>query len=261
MAADTIVKFGGVNFSYGDIPALVDVDMEVARGQVFGIVGPNGGGKTTLLKLVAGLVSPDSGKIELNFKKANGGRIGYMPQRAAVNWKFPIKAIDVILMGLYGKIGLFRRPGAVEKAAALEAAERMSVRDLAGRRISELSGGQQQRVFIARAIVANPELLLLDEPAANMDPESQDRLYKSLETLRDDLGLTIMLVTHDIAVIPKICNQVACVNRRVAAHDEPEHKTCPITTDYLGTEKEIFLHGDFPHRMVARKEGDADHRH
>jgi ABC-type Mn2+/Zn2+ transport system ATPase subunit len=261
MATDTIVKFTGVNFHYGNVPALTDVNLEVARGQVFGIVGPNGGGKSTLLKLIAELLKPDSGKIEFHFKKTNSGRIGYMPQRAAVNWKFPIRVIDVITMGLYAKIGLFRQPGANDRKTALEAADRMSVRDLSGRHISELSGGQQQRVFIARAIAAKPELLLLDEPAANMDPESQDRLYKSLESLRDDLGLTIMLVTHDMAVIPKICSQVACVNRLVAAHDEPEHKTCPIATEYLGTEKEIFLHGDFPHRMVTRKKGDAEHTH
>jgi len=257
-----IVKIRGLNFSYGDVPALEDVDMDIQRGHVFGMVGPNGGGKTTLLKLLAGLLRPDSGKIEFSFRNPNNGNgIGYMPQAAAVNLNFPIKVADVIMMGLFGRIGPLRRPGAADRRAATDAAKRMGVAELMGRHISELSGGQRQRVFIARAIAANPELLLLDEPAANMDPASQDRLYDLLAELRDGLGLTIVLVTHDMAVIPKICKQVACVNRRAIVHDEPEPAACPITTEYLGTGKEIFLHGNFPHRMVPHSDDGQEHRH
>jgi ABC-type Mn2+/Zn2+ transport system ATPase subunit len=255
-----VVKIDDVSFSYGDMPVLEDVNIEIERGQVFGIVGPNGGGKTTLLKIVADLLKPDSGKITYNLKEAGKTpAIEYMPQLAAVNWTFPIKVSDVILMGLYGDIGMFRRPGRKERELVREATHRMGIENLAGRHISELSGGQKQRVFIARALAAKPELLLLDEPAANMDASSQDMLYKQLEELRDELGLTILLVTHDMGVVPKICNQVACVNRRVDVHDKPGNLTCPITEDFLGTQKEIFLHGDFPHRMVKRGEGEPGH--
>ncbi|MFA6449670.1 MAG: metal ABC transporter ATP-binding protein [bacterium] len=260
-----IVTLENVSFGYGASPALEGVNIHIERGQVFGIVGPNGGGKTTLLKLVADLIKPSSGKITFNLKSGDKNpRIGYMPQYASVNWSFPVKVSDVILMGLYGELGMFHRPGRRERELAHESAQRIGIDELINRHISELSGGQQQRVFIARALAAKPEILLLDEPAANMDAAAQDMLYNQLEKLRDELGLTVLLVTHDMGVVPKICNQVACVNRIVEVHDKPENLTCPITKDYLGTQKEILLHGDFPHRMVRRDEGGPErtgHRH
>lgn len=257
---DPIITFENVSYRYGDKTALSDVSLHIERGQVFGIVGPNGGGKTTFLKLVADLIKPDSGKITFNLKGSrNGKRIGYMPQHASVNWNFPIKVSDVIVMGLYGDIGLIKKVTRKHKEAALDAAHRMGIESLISRHIAELSGGQQQRVFIARAIVSNPELLLLDEPAANMDSNSQDLLYNAIGIIRDELKLTILLVTHDMAVVPKICNQVACVNINVNVHDKPDHLTCPIADDYLGSEKEIFLHGKYPHRMVLRQDGEPDH--
>jgi len=261
--SDWIVELTEVSFKYNGARALESVGFQIERGQVFGIVGPNGGGKTTLLKLIAGLLIPETGRITFNFRKSASGssHIGYMPQHATVNWKFPIKVGDVIMMGLYGELGLIKRPGAREKDAAREAARRMGIEELMDRHISELSGGQQQRAFIARALSARPELLLLDEPAANMDSASQDLLYNLLEELRDELELTILLVTHDMGVVPKICNQVACVNRIVEVHDKPTNLTCPITTDYLGTQKEFFLHGNFPHRMVERRGDKPDHGH
>ncbi|HPN93860.1 MAG: High-affinity zinc uptake system ATP-binding protein ZnuC [bacterium ADurb.Bin236] len=253
--SDAIVKAKGISFSYDGAatPAIAGVSMDVERGQVFGMVGPNGGGKSTLLKLVAGLIKPEEGQIEFDFRRsANGRGVGYMPQHASANWRFPIKVIDVILMGMYGELGMMKRVGASERAAAAEAAEIMEVGDMSSRHISELSGGQRQRVFIARALAAKPELLLLDEPAAGMDAHSQDSFYALIERLRDDLGLTIIIVTHDMGVIPRVCNQVACVNVNVVVHDKPERLTCPVTEGFIGEHKEIFLHGDIPHRVVRR---------
>lgn len=256
---DPIITFENVSYSYGETRALEDVSIHIERGQVFGIVGPNGGGKTTLLKLVAELIKQDTGKITFNLKKSGDGtRIGYMPQFALVNWNFPVKVSDVILMGLYGDLGLFRKPGRKQIELAHDSARRMGIDQLLNRHIAELSGGQRQRVFIARALASKPEMLLLDEPAANMDSASQDMLFNLIGELRDDLGLTILLVTHDMGVVPKICNQVACVNRGVIVHDKPDHLTCPVIDDYLGSEKEIFLHGKYPHRMVMRKDGEPD---
>jgi zinc transport system ATP-binding protein len=264
---EPIVVLENVSFNYGAARVLEEVNVGIDRGQVFGIVGPNGGGKTTLLKLVADLLKPDSGTIKYNLKSQDKTlRIGYMPQHATVNWSFPVKVGDVILMGMYGELGMFHRPGRRERELARDAAKRMGIENLFDRHIAELSGGQQQRAFIARALAAKPELLLLDEPAANMDAASQDMLYNQLEELRDKLGLTILLVTHDMGVVPKICNQVACVNLRVETHEKPENLTCPITGDYLGTEKELLFHGNLPHRMVKRVEGGPElpehgHRH
>jgi len=252
---DSILSVKDVSFYYGDLKILDSVNAEVERGHVFGIVGPNGGGKSTLLKIIAGLLKPAGGSVSFDFRNGVGRSIGYMPQHASVNWKFPIKVLDVIMMGSYGELGLVRRPGRREREVARRAAERMGVEKFMGRHISELSGGQQQRVFIARALASEPELLLLDEPASNIDSESQDRLYELIEQLRDELGLTIMIVTHDLMVIPKICKQVACVNRQVYVHDRPDNITCPVSDEYLGDHKEIFLHGEIPHRVVRRKDG------
>jgi ABC-type Mn2+/Zn2+ transport system ATPase subunit len=259
--SDAIVRVKGVSYIYegAAAPALEGVNMHVERGQVFGMVGPNGGGKSTLLKLIAGLIKPGEGDIEFEFSRSVKGRgVGYMPQHASANWRFPIKVIDVILMGMYGELGIMKRAGAKERAAAMEAAEIMEVGDLGSRHISELSGGQRQRVFIARALAAKPELLLLDEPAAGMDAHSQDSFYALIERLREELGLTIVIVTHDMGVIPRVCNQVACVNVNVVVHDKPERLTCPVTEVFIGEHKEIFLHGDIPHRVVRRGEGGSE---
>ena len=243
----------GATFHYvgAASPAIADVRVEIERGQVFGVVGPNGGGKSTLLKLIAGLLKPDAGTIRLELKRPGAG-VGYMPQHTAANLRFPIKVMDVILMGTYGELGALKRAGARERSLAADAARVLEIDGLASRHISELSGGQRRRVFVARAIAAKPELLLLDEPAAGMDAHSQDIFYELIERLRDELGLTIVIVTHDMGVIPRVCNQVACVNVRVEVHDKPDNLACPVTHDFLGAQKEFFVHGDIPHRVVRR---------
>lgn len=215
------VRLEEVTFSYGDSPVLTNVNLEISSGELAYIVGPNGGGKTTLLKLILGLQKPDRGVIEIFSEAAEKSfhRIGYSPQYIHFDPQFPITVLDIVLMGslINKKFGFFNKK---EREAAFEALSRLDITELAEKRFSQLSGGQRQRVLIARSLVNKPELLMLDEPTANVDFHTEDRLMTIIRELSRDH--TILLVSHDFNFVSDAASKVVCVNRDVHVHPTSE---------------------------------------
>ncbi len=217
-----VIELDHVSFSYNGAPVLEDVTLSVHEQDFLSIVGPNAAGKTTLLKLVLGLLRPSSGRVRVFGRPPakSRARIGYMPQHASLDPLFPVSVLDVVLMGRLGgssRLGPYRRADREEAVKALKMVELAAVRD---RSFSELSGGQRQRVLIARALASCPDLLLLDEPTANMDVAVETELFEILNRLNE--RMTIALVTHDLGFVSSYVKRVACVNRRVAVHHTSE---------------------------------------
>ncbi len=233
-------------FSYNGNPVLKDVSLQVARGEFIAVIGPNGGGKTTLLKLILGLLKPDRGKIRvlgLAPKKA-APRLGYVPQDIHVNREFPVTALDVVLMGRMGPGGK-RRYSPEDRLRAHEALDKLQMGSFCYRRMGELSGGQRQRVLIARAMVSSPEVLVLDEPTSSIDTHGQAEFYELLRSLNE--SVTIVMVSHDMMALHQHVESVACVNRSVHYHGAAE-----ITDEMLDMYEcpvEIVAHG-VPHRVL-----------
>lgn len=204
--------------AYRNAPVLWDIDLDVPPGVMCAVVGPNGAGKSTLLKAALGLVQPTAGHVRffgLRYAKARS-RVGYVPQRSTVDWDFPATALDVVEMGLYGRLGWFRRPGRAARAQALAALASVEMADFAGRPIADLSGGQQQRVFIARALVQDPDLYILDEPMAGVDAVTEAAIVALLKRLRDQ-GRTVIVVHHDLQTVQKYFDWLVMLNVRVIA--------------------------------------------
>jgi manganese/zinc/iron transport system ATP- binding protein len=204
--------------SYRERPVLWDIDLDIPPGVMAGIVGPNGAGKSTLLKAAVGLVEPAAGHVRvfgLPFAQVRL-RVAYVPQRASVDWDFPADVLDVVTMGTYGRLGWFRRPGRVGRAAALAALERVGMQDHARRQIGALSGGQQQRVFLARALVQEADLLILDEPLAGVDAPTERAIVDVLHALRAE-GRTIVVVHHDLSTVEDYFDWLVLLNLRVIA--------------------------------------------
>ena len=205
--------------AYGDRPVLWDVDLEVPTGTLTAIVGPNGAGKTTLLRAVLGLVRPAAGQaLVLGRPYAEQRRlVAYVPQRGSVDWDFPTSVLDVVLMGRYGRLGWVRRPGRGDRDAASSALEQVGMTDLAHRQISQLSGGQQQRVFVARALVQDADVYLLDEPFQGVDATTERAIVELLTSL-GERGKTIVAVHHDLQTVDEYFDRVVLLNvRRIAS--------------------------------------------
>lgn len=216
MKNDILIDINHLSFCYirtGKV--LEDINLVVKRGDFLGLIGPNGSGKTTLLKMILGLLNPSQGEIFLfgeNLKSFRDWRkIGYVPQKAGLfSMRFPITVEEVVSMGLG------------DKKAVTEALKSVEMMGLRKRLINDLSGGQQQKVFIARALVSNPELLILDEPTIGVDSKSQLRFYELLKELNRRRNLTLILVSHDIDVVANMVKTVACLNRTLLFHGEPK---------------------------------------
>ncbi len=213
----------GVCAGYFGRDVLDEVTFGVKRGEFVGIIGPNGSGKSTLLKVIAGLLPVQCGSV-LVFGQPPSPEvrhlIGYVPQSESVNWSFPVTVTDVVLMGTYGRVGLFRRPSAADRQAAAEAIEQLGMSAYAGAQIGQLSGGQQQRVFVARALVQRPQLMLLDEPIAGVDATTQHAIFTLLEGLKQK-GTTIIATTHDLSCVAEWFDRVLALNHRVVAFGSP----------------------------------------
>jgi zinc transport system ATP-binding protein len=207
-----------VSFSYGDAPVLEHVDLTVDKGGFLGIVGPNGGGKTTLLKLILGLLEPASGHVSVLGGPPARAReaIGYVPQFATLVRDFPITVRDTVLLGRLGKTRWLGGYRGVDRAAAYEAMTQTRIVDLAERPIATLSGGQLQRALIARALAAEPEILMLDEPTANIDFGVEVDVFELFKQL--NRRMTIIVVSHDVGFISQYVSRVACLNRTLICH-------------------------------------------
>lgn len=194
-----ILEIHDLTVSYDQNPVLWNVDLSLPAGSLVGILGPNGAGKSTLIKAIMGLITPTSGYVKVFDKPMNDvrARISYVPQRESVDWNFPASVLDVVMMGTYGKLGLFRRPGKREKDLAIKCLEQVGMSGFVGRQISELSGGQQQRVFIARALAQEADLYLMDEPFAGVDMATETAIFQLLQEMTA-AGKTVVVVHHDI---------------------------------------------------------------
>ncbi len=210
--------------NYGNVPALWDVSLKVPEGHTVGIIGPNGAGKSTLIKSALGLIKPISGAVELFGKPLSAvrQRIAYVPQRETVDWDFPITVRDLVLMGRYGRLGLFRRPREADYAAVHEYLEMVGMAEYANRQISQLSGGQQQRVFLARALIQEADLYFMDEPFVGIDLASRRVVVNLLLQLRE-LGKTVFVVHHELGHVESYFDWVIMLNVRLVSCGPTEH--------------------------------------
>lgn len=218
MNKTSAIAFSDVDFSYGALPVLKNVSLRVEPGEFWALVGPNGGGKSTLLKLALGLLAPDNGRIRIlgSAPSQARGRVGYVPQFATFPRDFPLSVEQVVLQGRLNTRNWWRALSRAHKAAAAEALERVGMADFLKRPIGMLSGGQLQRVLIARALTAEPELLLLDEPTAHVDSDAETSFFDLLAGLRRQMA--IVLVSHDVGLVSRHVDQVACLNKTLVCH-------------------------------------------
>ncbi|MCU0661770.1 MAG: ABC transporter ATP-binding protein [Myxococcota bacterium] len=218
MSDTPIIELEGVSKTFGYNAVLEDVNLRVAPGEFLGIIGPNGGGKTVLLRLILGLIAPDKGLVRVLGRAPDEarGKVGYVPQFARFDAEFPISVIDAVRSGRVARKGLLRRFSAADHKVVDEALSSLHLKDLVDRQLGKLSGGQLQRVMIARALVCEPSVLLLDEPTASLDPEIGHGVYELLAELSH--RMTLVIVSHDIGVVSGYVTSVACVNRRVFYH-------------------------------------------
>jgi len=215
---DLAVQTRGLSVAYRKEPVLEGIDLDLPRGTLVGLVGPNGAGKSTLLKALLGLVPLRSGWVRLLGQRGAEARrrVGYVPQRESVDWDFPATVLDVVLMGRYGRIGLFRRPSRHDREAAWQALEQVGMAPYAHRQISQLSGGQQQRVFLARALAQDAALYLMDEPLAGVDAATETAIITLLQELRA-AGKTVLVVHHDLNTVEAFFDWLVLLHRRVVA--------------------------------------------
>jgi manganese/zinc/iron transport system ATP- binding protein len=213
------VQVTDLTVAYREKPVLWDVDLDVPEGVLMAIVGPNGAGKSTLIKSILGLVPAAAGKVHIYDKSYQEQRrlVGYVPQRGSVDWDFPTNALDVVLMGLYGKLGWIRRPSREDREQALDSLHKVGMADFADRQISQLSGGQQQRVFLARALVQDAQVYFMDEPFAGVDATTERAIIDLLRELRA-AGKTVIVVHHDLQTLEEYFDWVMLLNvRRIAS--------------------------------------------
>ena len=217
-SAVAAVSVTDLTVAYRDRPVLWDIDLEVPAGKLMAVMGPNGAGKTTLIKAILGLVPKAAGRVEILGQAYTRQRhlVGYVPQRGSVDWDFPTTVQDVVMMGRYGALGWFRRPGRAERDAALAALEKVGMNEFAGRQISQLSGGQQQRVFLARALVQEAEIYFMDEPFQGVDARTERAIVDLLKELRAR-GRTVVVVHHDLQTVREYFDWITLLNvRRIA---------------------------------------------
>lgn len=227
---DPVVEVHDLTVSYSKKPVLWGVDFSLPAGSITGIVGPNGAGKSTLLKSIMGLIPLSSGYVKLFGQPLDmvRKRVSYVPQRESVDWDFPASALDVVMMGTYHKLGLFKRPGKKERALAMACLEKVSMSAYADRQISELSGGQQQRVFIARSLAQEADLYFMDEPFAGVDISTEKAIVKLLKEMSAE-GKTVVVVHHDIYSASEYFDWIILLNMYLVASGRTEN----VLTDEL----------------------------
>lgn len=245
---EPILEIQNLNVSYDGIRVLENVNLTISGTDFLGVIGPNGGGKTTLLKAIFGLVKPDSGSIRFRFKKRGVKAIGYLPQINQIDKKFPITVLDVVRSGQTKKTFSLNKSQEIEKATLL--LREMGIENVKNKPIGELSGGQMQRVFLCRALMSDPELLILDEPDTFVDNNFESELYEKLRELNKRMA--ILLISHDVGTIAQYVKTIACVNFHL--HYHPSNK---ISTEQLASYNcplQIITHGTIPHTVLKTHE-------
>jgi zinc transport system ATP-binding protein len=243
-----LLEMSSVSVAYGSNTALQDADLKVYNNDFIGVIGPNGGGKTTLLKVILGLVEPFKGELVFNQQLLDRNKIGYLPQMSTGDNNFPVTVKDVILSGLMMQKGVTSRMSLSDKKRASQVIEELGLSDLSDSPLSELSGGQLQRVFLGRAVIGDPRLLLLDEPGNFVDANFENDFYEKLRGL--NRRMAIMMVSHDVGTISAHIKSFACVNRQLHYHPSSE-----ITNEELmayGCPIQLITHGEVPHTVLKK---------
>ncbi|MCX6255959.1 MAG: ATP-binding cassette domain-containing protein [Bacteroidia bacterium] len=241
-----LFEMHSLSASYSENIVLQDVDFRVSENDFIGVIGPNGGGKTTLLRVILGLLKPVKGEIVFNSDLLNGNSIGYLPQISTGDINYPVTVIDIILSGLMIRKGIISGMSSSDKKNAGMVIDELGLTGMAGSTLNELSGGQMQRVFLGRAIIGNPKLLLLDEPGNFVDTTFENDFYEKLKDLNKRMA--ILMVSHDVGIISSHIKSFACVNRSL--HYHPSHE---ITNEDLlayGCPIQLVTHGDVPHTVL-----------
>jgi manganese/zinc/iron transport system ATP- binding protein len=231
-----IVELHDITVSYHKKPVLWDIDLTLPMGSIIGIIGPNGAGKSTMIKAIMGLVELSSGYVKMFDKDLDKVRskVSYVPQKESVDWDFPASVLDVVLMGRYGKMGLFRRPRKADKEVAMECLSRVDMEGYANRQISQLSGGQQQRVFLARALAQEADLYFMDEPFAGVDAATEKAIVNLMKTMAKQ-GKTVVVVHHDLQSAREYFDWAVLLNLRLIASGPTEEvMTTPLLQETYG---------------------------
>jgi len=249
-----IISLKDIWVYFDETAVLQNVNLSINQNEFLGIIGPNGGGKTTLLKVILGLIKPNKGDVKVFGKNPEEEReiIGYVPQYTFFDLIFPMNVFDTVLMGRYK--GLFKKYSKKDREITINALKTVKMLEFKDRQIGKLSGGELQRVFVARAIVREPKLLLLDEPATNIDPEMQESFYRLLLELKKKM--TIVLVTHDIGAISTYVDKIACLNRKLFYHGPKEKASDELRKTYQ-CPVELIAHG-IPYRVLEEHKKDGN---
>ena len=228
------VEIHDLTVAYGAKPVLWDIDLSIPNGKLAAIIGPNGAGKTTLIKSMVGLIKPVSGGVHFQDIEIKNGKfknkIAYVPQSGSVDWDFPATVLDVVMMGRYGHLGWFKRPGKADKSMAFDTLDKVGMREYASRQISQLSGGQQQRVFLARALIQQAEIYFMDEPFKGVDAQTEKSIVLLLKKLKEQ-GKTVIVVHHDLQTVSDYFDWVTLINLRIVANGPVEEV---FNEKYLG---------------------------
>lgn len=243
-----LLEMLSVSVAYGSNTALQDAALKVYDNDFIGVIGPNGGGKTTLLKVILGLVKPFKGELVFNQQLPGRNKIGYLPQMSTGDNNFPVTVKDVVLSGLMMQKGVISRMSLSDKKRASQVIEELGLSELSDSPLSELSGGQLQRVFLGRAVIGDPRLLLLDEPGNFVDANFENDFYEKLRGL--NRRMAIMMVSHDVGTISAHIKSFACVNRQLHYHPSSE-----ITNEELmayGCPIQLITHGEVPHTVLKK---------
>lgn len=257
---ESIIRFDHATFGFPGVIALNDISLEIEAGEFVGVIGPNGSGKTTLCKAVLGLMAPVEGHLHIfdcacdELRCHHRAQIGYLPQKGVVDRNFPVTVLETVLMGRYGALGLLARPSTRDRAIALDALAHVGMDAYKDTALGHLSGGQQQRVFIARALAQQPKVLLLDEPTTGLDITTQHNVIELVEHLHEELGLTVLLITHDINLIRSRVDRLVLLKTRLFAAGPPADVLKPeilrqvYGKDLVITEKDLIIVEDYHHR-------------
>jgi len=249
MAKAEVVKLEDIWVDINGTPVLEGINLTIEENDFLGIIGPNGGGKTTLLKVILGLISPARGKVTVlgNPPQRSRHLIGYVRQQNLFDRDFPINVWNVVLMGRFSQRGLLRQYNKHDKTIARNALQTVGMLHCVDRQMGRLSGGEQQRVLIARTLVSEPEILLLDEPTASVDPAMQTEFYELLEQLKQRMA--IVLVSHDISAVSVYVDKIACLNHRLFHHGSKEVEAEVLEATYK-CPVQMIAHGTIPHRVL-----------
>ncbi len=258
-SCDAIIQFDRASFGFPGVMALKEISLSIHAGEFIGVIGPNGSGKTTLCRAVLGLMAPVEGRLRIfdcaceELRCHHRAMIGYLPQKGVVDRNFPVTVLETVMMGRYGALGLFKRPGRKDHEIAMEALAHVAMDGHKDTALGHLSGGQQQRVFIARALAQQPRVLLLDEPTTGLDITTQHNVIELIQHLHEDLQLTVLLITHDINMIRSRVDRLVLLKTRLFAAGPPTEVLKPdilqevYGKDLVITEKDLVIVEDYHH--------------